>query len=139
MGVIASVGIKEKHMYDEEYLHYQETKGTSSSLYSNGSWFVYPLFYSKEFEFRLFEFYGVVWLKKYNRNSMLNTSVRIRVLTSDNLNTLKSCAINCGYKVDWDNFTTAYKIMSNCERVGYPLVHNTDYCTAIKVKNFLEI
>lgn len=70
---------------------------------------------------------------------MLSTSARVRVLTSDDLNTLKSCAINCGYKVDWDNFTIAYKIMGNCEKAGYPLVQNTDYCIATKVKNFLEI
>lgn len=126
-------------MYDEEYLYYQETKGTYGSLYSNGSWFVYPLFYSKEFAFKLFEFYGVVWLEKYKRKSSLNTSFRVRVLTSDDLNTLKSCAINCGYKVDWDNFTTAYKIMSNCEKAGYPLVQNMDFCAATKVKNFLEV
>lgn len=126
-------------MYDEEYLHHQETKNTSCSLYSNGGWFASPLFYNKHYEFRLFESYGVVWLKKYKRKSSINTSFRVRVLTSEDLNILKSCAINCGYKVDWDNFTTTYRIMSNCETVGYPLVQNLDYCTATKVKEFLEI
>lgn len=126
-------------MYDEEYLHHQETKGSYCSLYSNGSWFTSPLFYNKHYVFGLFEFCGVVWLKKCKMKSSLSTSFRVRVLTSEDLNILKSCAINCGYKVDWDNFTTAYRIMSNCETAGYPLVQNLDYCTATKVKEFLDI
>lgn len=126
-------------MYDEDYLHYQETEGVYGIPYSNGTWVGGVLFYNKHSNFRLYEFYGVVWLYKYNKKTGLAKSEMVRVLSSNDLNTLKSCAINCGYKVDWNNFTVAYKIMSNCESAGYPLVQNIDYCTATKVEKFLEI
>ncbi len=121
-------------MYDEETLD----QNVCMSLYSNGSYFKYPLFYDNKYEFRLFEFYGLCYLKKVNKRNLGQTKT-IRVTSTSDLDVLKSCALNGGYKVDWDNFSLSYGIIRNQETCGYPLNQNLDYCKREKVKEFMEI
>ena len=121
-------------MYDEETLD----QNVCMSLYSNGSYFKYPLFYDNKYEFWLFEFYGLCYLKKVNKRNLGQTKT-IRVTSTSDLDVLKGCALNGGYKVDWDNFSLSYGIIRNQETYGYPLNQNLDYCKRDKVKEFMEI
>ena len=121
-------------MYDEETLDYK----VYGSLYSDGSYFKYPIFYDNKYEFRLFEFYGLCYLHKVNKRS-LNKNKTIRATSTRDLDVLKSCALNSGYKVDWDNFSLAYEILRRQESSGYPLDQNIDHCRHENVKEFMKI
>lgn len=125
-------------MWDVETLEYQEKHGVFGSLYSSGNYIGGVIFHKKGVECRLDEFYGVVSLKVTKRSHPCFIK-RYRVISSDDLNTLKSCAINNGYKVDWFEFMLAYKLLSNCESAGYPLVQDLSYRTETKVTKFAKI
>lgn len=121
-------------MYDEETLDHN----VYGSLYSNGSYFKYPLFYNRNYEYSLFEYIGRIYLYKIKKRNSYQQKA-IRVLSTNDLNTLKSCALNSGYKVDWDNFSLAHEILRRQESSGYPLNQNLDHCKREKVKEFMEI
>lgn len=107
-------------MYDEEFLESIIKNPRYGSLYSDGRELSYPIFkVSNKERFYLREYYGVVRL--VSTNPFFNG---IRIYSSGDINTLKSWALNKGYKVDWESFNLAYRIMSQCETNGYPLVRS---------------
>lgn len=101
-------------------------------VYSNGSYFGCDYFaVDKKHYYRLFEFYGVCYMRKIKRGgTMVN---RWRVTSLWDVEVMKSNLINEGCKINWENLDLIRSIFNEMSINGYGVSRNIDYCTALKV------
>lgn len=109
------------------------------SLYSTGSYIGCDYFAEDgRYYWRLFEFHGLVYMRKFSKKSR-NSLSRYRVLSFNDIEVMKSNLINQGCKVNWETFDLANRLFSDMSINGYSVDRNTDYCSANKVVPFINV
>lgn len=101
-------------------------------VYSNGNYFGCDYFAEdKKHYYRLFEFYGICYMKKIEKKSFIE--IRYRITSWWDVEVMKSNLINEGCKINWDNLDLIRRIFNEMSVNGYGVSENMDYCTALRV------
>ena len=121
-------------------MYCEEALGTFNcgGFYSSGTRFL-PVFSMDNYHFNIFEAYGIISIRKVSNKGVYLNNQDFRLLSSWDLQVFKSVVLNNNGEVDWENYNIVYKLLSEVEMKGFPLVQDTDYCQRKKIKPFINL
>lgn len=106
------------------------------SMYSSGSRFE-EFVTKKNMLLIMQEYYGVVFVSVTNFKD-LSKCKTYQIFSSYDLEVLKSCLLNNGWKIDWYAFNVIVKLFYEFESNGFPL-HRIEHGNHSPINYFMEI